>query len=104
MFSATLHFPSKPAIMSYLEAHPLTSKDTNPYLTEKKIIEAVADFFADQDKTPHGVDVGVILTMYDLHEELELSPGGVTTIQMNLTAALKDCAAGKKIELEKNTK
>ncbi|KAG8171508.1 hypothetical protein JTE90_007397 [Oedothorax gibbosus] len=65
----TLHFPSKGEIVSYLEQHPLTN---DPYLTEKKIIEAVADFFADKDKAPMGVDMGVMLKLADLNEKLQL--------------------------------
>lgn len=99
----TLHFPSQGAIVSYLEQHPLTSKETNPYLSEKKIIEAVAKFFADQDKADMGVDMGVMLTMYDLNEKLKLPEMALMTINLNLTAALKDCANGKKIDLEKKT-
>lgn len=97
----TLHFPPKGAIISCLEQHPVTSKETNPYLTEKKIIEAVADFFADQDKAPMGVDMGVMLTMMDLNEKLGLPQMGLMAINMSLTEALKDCAAGEAISVEK---
>lgn len=96
----TLHFPSQGAIISYLEQHPLTS---DPYLKEKKIIETVAQFFADQDKAPMGVDMGVMLTMMDLNEKLGLPQMGLMAINLNLTAALKDCANGKKIEVEKKS-
>jgi len=99
----TLHFPSQGAIVSYLEQHPLTSKETNPYLSEQKIIETVAKFFADQDKADMGVDMGVMLTMMDLNEKLGLPQMSLMAINLNLTAALKDCANGKKIELEKKT-
>ncbi|KAG8194647.1 hypothetical protein JTE90_003120 [Oedothorax gibbosus] len=87
----TLHFPSKGEIVSYLEQHPLTN---DRYLTEKKIIEAVADFFADKDKTLMGVDMGVMLKLADLNEKLQLPQVALITININLTAALKDCAAG----------
>lgn len=72
-------------------------------MSEKKIIETVAKFFADQDKADMGVDMGVMLTMMDLNEKLGLPQMSLMAINLNLTAALKDCANGKKIELEKKT-
>ena len=95
----SLHFPSEREIISYLEQHPLTS---DPYLKEKKIIETVAKFFANQDKADMGVDIGVMLTMHDLNEKIKLPETAVMAINLNLTAALKDCANGKKIELKKS--
>ncbi len=93
-----LHFPSQGAIVSYLEQHPLTSKETNQYLSEEKIIEAVAKFFGDQDKPEMCVDTGVMLTMYNLNEKLKLSEMVLESITLILTDALKDCANGKKID------
>lgn len=93
-----LHFPAQDAIVAYLTKHPLTN---NPYLTEKKIIETVSKFFADQDKAEPGVDMGVMLSLYDLNEKLGLPQMALMTIQLNLTQALKDCANGKPIEVEK---
>jgi len=90
-----LKFPSKQTIIAYLEQHPQTNKTTNPYLTEKKIIPAVAQVFADQNKAPLGVDMGVMLTMLDLNEKLKLPEFVLMTINMNLCNALKECAQGK---------
>ncbi len=104
MSSATLHFPSKEAIVSYLEQYPSTSKAINPYLSTKNIIEAVAGFFADQEEVaPDGVDTGVMLTMMDLNEKLDLPQIELVRIKLNLTTALKDCAAGKAISMEKTS-
>jgi alanine-alpha-ketoisovalerate/valine-pyruvate aminotransferase len=87
-----LHFPSEEAIIFYLKKHPLTSERTQPYLTDKKIIDAVAKFFANQDKAPKDVDVDVMSTMCDLNEKLKLPESVVKVINFKLTLALKDCA------------
>lgn len=73
-------------------------------MSEKKIIEAVAKFFANQDKSDMGVDMGVMLIMHDLNKKLNISDIDMIAINRNLTAALKDCANGKKIEVEKKAK
>lgn len=77
MSASTVQFPSKAAIVSYLEQHPMTSKKSNPYLSEQKIIDAVAKFFADQRKTPMRVNTGVMLIMYDVNELLGLPESAV---------------------------
>jgi len=98
MSVATVLFPSKEAIVSYLQQHPLTK---DPYLTEKKIIETMANFFAKQEKVPDGINLGVMLSLSDVNKKLKLPRVALMTIQINLVAALKDCANGKKIEVEK---
>lgn len=67
--SDDLFFPSKDQIVACLKEHPLTS---DPYFTEKKITDSVASFFAHEDRVPEGVDLGVMLTLEDLH--LDLGP------------------------------
>lgn len=99
--SSILQFPAQDAITTYLTKHPLTS---DPYLTEKKIIETVAKFFANQRKAELGVDMGVMLSLYDLNKKIGLPETALIAIQMNLVEALKDCANGKPIEVEKKTK
>lgn len=99
--ASILHFPSREAIITYLEQHPNINQDGDTYLKDNHIIEAVADFFADQDKAPLGVNIGVNMVMTDIGERLNLNIAGIVTIGMNLTKALKDCANGKKFELEK---
>lgn len=90
---SALHFPSGSTIVTYLKQHPLTS---DPYLAEENIIQAVAEFFGDQDNVEQGITMGVMLTLYDLNEKLGLCQSTLAAIQMNLTAALMDCAKGKK--------
>lgn len=51
-----------------------------------------------------GVDMGVMLIMHDLNKKLNISDIDMIAINRNLTAALKDCANGKKIEVEKKAK
>lgn len=70
-------------------------------MKEKGILESIAKVFADQDKADKGVDMGVMLTMYELGKKIGLHESALMTINLNLTAALKDCANGKKIALEK---
>ncbi len=48
-----------------------------------------------------GVQMGVMLTMHDVNENLGLPESALMTINMNLTQALQDCANGKVIKLEK---
>ena len=86
---ANVHFPSQEAIVSYLQGHALTS---NPYLTEKRIIETVAGYFANQEKAPLGINLGVMLALHDLNERLQLPGFSLNAIQLNLTTALMDCA------------
>ena len=95
--SNTLHFPNENKIISYLKKHPLTK---DPYFTEKKIIHKVSKFFADLNMEPEGIQLGVMQTLYDINEELPMEPPVLKLIQMNLIAALKDCANRKVIETE----
>lgn len=102
--SSTLHFPAQDAIVAYLTKHPLTS---DPDLTENKIIETVAEFFANQVySTPMGVEMSVMLVMTHLSPSVQIRLTGIrmVTITTNLIAALVDCAAGKAIGVEKKTK
>jgi len=94
-----LRFPSQEVITAYLAKHPLTS---DSYNQEKRINEAVAKAFANSTKVEMGVQMGVMLTMYDVNENLGLPESEVTAINMNLTQALIDCANGKAIQLEKS--
>lgn len=93
------HFPSQAAIVSYLEQY--SSEDR--YLKENGVFKAVAQYFADQSFDGMGVQMGVTLTMCDLGKKIGLPGYAVITIIKNLTEALKDCANGKRIEIEKKT-
>lgn len=94
MASIALQFPSKEVIISYLEHHPLTR---DSYFSEKKIIEAAATFFADQEKVPAGINMGVLLTLKDLGITRDLTAVAATAIRMSLSQALTDCANGKPV-------
>lgn len=80
--SAPLNFPSKEVIVSFLKHHPLTK---HPLLVENKIIEAVANFFANQKKTPITVKSDVRIAIKDVNEEL-------LDHQIFLALALMECA------------
>lgn len=101
IMTAPLKFPSKAAIISYLEQHPLTNVQ---YFKNEKIIEAVADVFADADTVRAGfITVGVMFQLSYLNEKLKLPDFTLQTIQGSLEKALKDCAegnsfSGKKVE------
>ncbi len=99
-----LHFPSQQTIVSYLEEHPLTNKKGYPYLSNKKIIEAVAHFFANPDKAQIGIDAGVTLTMSDLQDKLNISHNPLMFIIKCLKHALTDCAHEQQIKLERMCK
>lgn len=101
--TATMHFPSREVLVSCLDNHPLTGKQVTKYLTEKGITQAVAESFADTDKAPMGVDLGVMLTVYDLNEKLRLPDPTLTILQMSLVGALRDCAIENKLPEERAT-
>lgn len=91
--SSTLHFPSESIIKNYLEnEHPLTKDDS--YMKEKKVLEAAARTFADQDKVPMGIQIGLTFMLHDIG--YNVPQPAIMTTTMNLSAALKDCAEGKK--------
>lgn len=91
--SSTLHFPSESVIKNYLEnKHPLTKNDS--LLIENKVLAAAARTFADQDKAPAGIQLGLNLILHDFGYNVA-QPEIMNTI-MFLSAALKDCAEGKK--------
>jgi hypothetical protein len=87
-----LHFPNQDAIISYLQKDPRTCEDNNPFLTEKKIIQVIAQLFAKQDKTLTQVQNDVMAIMQNLNEKLKLSEGEIVGINTCLTLTLKDCA------------
>lgn len=62
-----LQFPSKEIITAYLTNHPYTK---NLIATETKIIDAVADFFANQKKPPHLVKQDVKKVISETNEDL----------------------------------
>lgn len=106
MSSATLCFPSKEKIVSSLEQYLLTIKidshllkETNLELTRKKVIETLANFFADQKKSPEDVYPGVRQKM----ASLELGLPAIQSIQMDmkLGAGLKGCATVHDIPIKK---
>jgi len=94
----TLHFPSQEAIVSYLEQHPLTR---DPYFKGRGILTAVAKVFADQDRADMDVDRGVRLTMGDLEQKIGLPNFALMAVHSTFKQALKDCANGVPIKIEK---
>lgn len=96
----TMHFPSQKILVSCLNKHPLT---VTQYLSEKGVTEAVAESFADTDKVPIGVELGVAVALYDLNEKLGLTDEVLMIMQRNLMGALKDCATGAKTSEESST-
>ena len=96
-FDTLYHFPDQNTILEYLSKHPMTN---DAFLTEKKIIETVAKFFANQSKVDCGVNLGVVLSLYEMNEKLHLPEMVLKIIQVALSQALKDCANGKPIPQE----
>ena len=94
--SDLLHFPQEDTILAYLAKHPLTSNNT-----ETKINETVSKFFANREQTASGVDELVMFSLGDMNEKLGLPEIKLLFIQQRVTAALKDCANGRLIEVEK---
>lgn len=90
--SGVLRFPAQNELTACLKKHPMTN---DPYFTEKRINEVVAKSFANQEKVPLGIDLGVMLELNDLNEKLRLPAMRLKTIQLNLTTALKYCAKEK---------
>ncbi len=99
----TMHFPSQEVLVSCLDKHPLTGKQVVPYLSEKGITKTLAESFANTDKAPAGVNLGVISTLYDLNEKLELPEYSLASLHVDLVGALKDCATRSKTAKESST-
>ncbi|HEV3269271.1 MAG TPA: hypothetical protein VGZ69_01315 [Candidatus Rhabdochlamydia sp.] len=79
-------FPKKEELINNLEKHPKLS--FSPYFTEKKIIEKVADFFAEEEKDSDGLNLGVALCLY----HLKILPAGQGLMRELLVQALEGCA------------
>lgn len=94
--SDLLHFPQEDVILAYLAKHPLTSNNT-----ETKINETVAKLFANQKQTEPVVNKLVMFSLGDMNEKLGLPEIKLLFIQQRVTSALKDCANGGLIEVEK---
>ena len=90
-----IHFPSQEALISCIDQHPLIA--VTPYFSEKGVTEAIAAYFADEDKVPRGVDLGVILALHDLDKKLQLPSISLAILKRNLVEALKECASGDAI-------
>lgn len=82
----SLRFPSETILISRLE-NVLSDQQ---YMKEKKIIQALAKAFANQTKEPIGVDMGVMLELYDLN--IQLPEIALRAMIILLCAALKKCA------------
>lgn len=80
-----LRFPSKEELLACLTKHPLTN---DPWFTDKKINATAADFFANSDKYPEGITIGVMVLM----DEMALSSPRRAAINTSLTTALTDCS------------
>mgnify|MGYP001797398763 CR=1 FL=1 len=102
MFANMLNFPSKEAISSYLEKHSRTKGDAR--LQDKKIINAVAQVFANKKHHPTQISPQVMLAMRCFSGELTLSKEVQAKVRENLTAALNDCATNKPLVEEKKAK
>jgi hypothetical protein len=66
-------------------------------LTEKKVIAAAAEHFANETGSPSDIEVGVKLWLSNNKERFNLPRECVTMVVVNLTEALIDCAQGKPI-------
>lgn len=82
-----LVFPQNSILLEKLNKHPLLQV---PWIHEKKIIPKIVDCFGGQTKVPSGVDMGLMLTLYDLN--LGLPTTAMAAIQVNLKTALVDSA------------
>jgi hypothetical protein len=90
--ASKLSFPNEATIKNYLEnEHPLTKDDL--YMKKKKVLEAAARTFADKEKVPMGINLGLTLMLHDIGYDVPHPAYTITII--NLSEALKDCAEGK---------
>lgn len=85
----SVHFPSKDMIRVYLANHRLTK---NLFEQEKKIIDAVSVFFANQRQTASKIESNVRLAMIDLKERLDFSETLLMDIEPLIALALMECA------------
>jgi hypothetical protein len=89
--TSMLHrFPSQEGILNYL-AQYLTQEE-NRYLTETKIIQAVANFFANQKSMEVEIEVGVMKTLDKFNEELRIPEVNLVIIRCCLIELLTNCA------------
>ncbi len=88
-----LHFPAEKEIVDYLTRHPLTQ---DRYLADKKIISTVAKTFAEQERIPSSLDIGIKETLLEMNQQLRLNDNALFTIEDNLKRALSDCATQTK--------
>jgi hypothetical protein len=97
----TLYFPTQNEITAYLTKHPLTR---GPYLTENKVIETVAKFFANTLQTPRQVNERLRCSLGDLNKTLKLPQVALTALRFNLIVALHDCASEWTLEGDESHK
>lgn len=95
-----LHFPSQDTIVAYLEKH-LQKK---AYLSDYKIIKAVAEVFANSELYSIAVQFGVMMKLAELNNEFHLDKATIDAIVLNLTQVLQNCAREKILKLKKITK
>lgn len=91
-----LRFPSEEEIINYLVKHPSTCAEKNPEFTEKKIVQAVAHYFANKITTSEGVINGLKITYREL-KDINISIDTLKSIYPNLNQALVDCGKVAKL-------
>lgn len=91
----TVHFPPEKELLACLSKHPLTN---DPFFTEKKINATAAEFFANSDKYPNGIVIGVSILMDGIAQETSLPPKRAGMVGVNLATALTDCAQENHIQ------
>lgn len=96
-FSDHLNFPSAENISVHLKKqHPILCNDS--YIKEKKIVEALADFFANSTKAIADIHGDVLLACSD---KLTALPDAVVRMLfLNLSQTLEDYAKENKIKVE----
>jgi hypothetical protein len=97
--AATLYFPARDVIIASLTKHPRTCE---PYLTKTKMIETVAEFFANTHLTSREVKKGLKSSLNDLNKTLKLPQGALKVFRRSLNSALYDCASEQMPEAEKS--
>lgn len=93
MSSPLFRFPPREQLLACLRAHPMLQ---DRWDIKNRTHEYVAEQFANQEKTPGGLKLGVKLTIKDMNEDLKLDlKGPFPEFNIVWEQALKDCSFNK---------
>jgi hypothetical protein len=100
--SALIHFPSESAIVTYLEQSIRLNKKAQATPNEEKMIQAVAAFFADQERDLKTLDEELMKKMIAFNEKLEIPRLLLLILKNDIFIAFQNRAQGKSLDASQN--